>query len=438
MKKISPAFSLEKVLFLQRGICTLLVALMLIFSFGPLFAVPFTDEFEEFYDYAESDENAESEQNTVFLKVDFSTSVLAVFKFITLSAAKSSELSDIYYIIIESKDASDISTRAAGLAFMFMEACENDFTVVIYLALLIALCIAVPIVILVSLIFMFIKYGTFSKGKDEHLRYKGAMRHLRHVVYLMPMCVLPIAVAPKIHFGFSAIALIALGCLALLTNAAAPYLKNYTKAQRKYARMLQCVSLFGIGVFVTFCISLIRSHAMSKFVGLFNHQSLFEFVSLFEGGNFNLGKYISVIVGLAVLLGLYSTFNSPALNLCRFGIITTRMKAKDYTRGDSHITKTLLPNIILLMYFLVLGSHSEFVLYEGEIVYFIVCMASFTVMTLTEAIVILLGTTLCIDLGSAGKDTVLEGTVYEAQVEGYEPSRVSLKTVFKEEKPKGS
>ncbi len=419
MRKLSSLFSFEKILFLQRVICTLLVALMLAFSFGPLFIVPFDDDFSEFYDSIDSSEKTTAEQQGSSVSFDFPSATLAAVKLISLSSANSVELSDTYSFLMENQCDGNVSIRATAIAYLLVQAYENDVTVILYLIFLYVLTLAIPIVIGISLMYMFVKYSPFIRREDGRELYKGTMRHLRHIVYLMPMSVLLVAIAPKVRFGRSASVVFIICILALLVNAIAPHLKNYTKAQRKYIRMIQCVSLLGIVFFAVFCISLVRSHAMEKFVQLFNNDSLSGMLSIFIGGNLDTGKAISIIMGVLILLGLYTTYCSFAFNLFRMAFITTRMKRKDYTNGAAYIKKTLLPNLMTIAYFILLGTRFQIVVYKEDGIYFYLLLASLAFMTLTEIIIVVLGATLCMDLGDGGKDIVLEGTVYEVQLEKY-------------------
>ncbi len=423
MRKLSTRFPLENVLFWQRVLCTLLILPILFFSFGTLFMVPLNEELSDFFELLDSDDQAIFEKNGTYVRFDFQSAAFAIVKFIDISLIHVTGPFDVYDQLMENKDETNVSMQALGIAYLLIEAYDQDVTVLLYLSLIYGMTLMFPLVVLISLLGICTKHGPFSEEKDGHAHYKRVMRHMRRLICWMPIFALLISVAPQVRLG-RAVMIISLICmLALLINAIAPYLKNYTKAQRKYARMLQCVSVVGIGFFVVFCVSLIRSRMMIQFVRLFDHRNLKELVFLFEEGNVEIRDVLSILIGFAVLWGLAVTCRSPFFNLCRIGFMTTRMKKEDTTRGDAYISKTLWPNIITFVYFLFLGSSSAWVIYAEEKKYFALCMASLMLMTLTEVLIVFLGGTLCVDLDCGGKDTVLQGTTYEAQIERHTVSR---------------
>jgi hypothetical protein len=142
----------------------------------------------------------------------------------------------------------------------------------------------------------------------------------------------------------------------------------------------------------------------------------------FKGGNFDISHIIAIIAGLVFSAGLLGVHHSLSNNLCRLGLTTTRMKKRDYSRGDDYISTTIRPNLMIAVYILLLNSQNELVFYKEQIPAFIICMSCVVLMTLTEVAVRVLGETICSDLGRGGKDTVLEGTIYAAQIEKYTPA----------------
>lgn len=440
MKDISRLFSFERVLFFQRLAISILIALILISSLFPLFSVPFDDDFSQFYKVLDDEEEISYKGKTVYVDFDFSGSVLSLFKMAEFSGANASLYYDSYHAVNDCKDGHSLSLRGTAIAYMILEAYDNDFSAGIYLTIMLFVTIAIPIVAALGIGFILkdIKKirRLWEQDENEYSLYRSVMRKFRHILLFLPFPIMLVSIASKVSFGFGSITLFVFAGLGILLNASAPRFKAYTKVQKKYYNMIQIVSLFGIAIFITFCITLVRSETVSKAVDLFDNKSLSQFFALFKGGNFDIGHIIAIISGLVFCAGLLGIHHSLSNNLCRLGLTTTRMKKRDYSRGDDYISTTIRPNVMIVVYLLLLNSPSELVFYKEQIPAFIICMSCVVLMTLTEIAVRVLGETLCSDLGRGGKDTVLEGTIYAAQVEKYVPSQVGKNTSRKLKKTK--
>lgn len=431
MKDISRLFSFERVLFFQRIAISALIALILLSSLLPLFSVPFDDDFSQFYVVLDDEEEISYKEKMVYVDFDFSGSVLSLFKMIEFSGANASLYYDSYHAINDCKDGHSLSLRGTAIAYLILEAYDNDFSAGIYFTIMLLVTLAIPILAAICVILIIKDSGEirrlWSQTSDEYSVYRSVMRKFRRILLLVPFPIMLVAIASKVSFGPGAIALFVFAGLGVLLNAVAPRFKAYTKVQKKYYSMLQIVSLLGIAIFITFCVTLVRSETVSKAIGLFDNKSLSQFFALFKGGNFDISHIIAIISGLVFSVGLLGIHHSLSNNLCRLGLTTTRMKKRDYSRGDDYIGTTIRPNLMIAIYLLLLNSPSELVFYKEQIPAFIICMSCVVLMTLTEIAVRVLGETLCGDLGRGGKDTVLEGTIYEAQIEKYSPVKVAKK-----------
>ena len=440
MKDISRLFSFERVLFLQRIAVSALIALILLSSLLPLFSVPFDDDFSEFYAVLDGEEKADYREDVVYVDFDFSGSVLSLFKMIEFSGANASLYYNSYHAVNDCKDGHSLSLRGTAIAYLMLEAYDNDFSAGIYFTIMLLVTLALPVISALGAGFIakdMLKARHSEDYKhDEYSAYRSVMRKFRRILLLVPYPVMLAAIVSKVSFGFGSIALFVLSGLGILVNAVAPRFKAYTKAQRKYYVMLQTVSLIGIAVFITFCVSLVRSETVSKAIGLFGNKSLSQFFALFKGGNFDINLIIAIIAGLIFFAGLLGVHHSLSNNLCRLGLTTTRMKKRDYSRGDEYIESTLRPNLMIAIYILLLGSQDELIFYGNQIPDAIICMTCVLLMTLTEITVRVLGETLCGDLGKGGKDVVLEGSIYEAQIEKYTSKETKKKAPKQKKGPK--
>ena len=143
---------------------------------------------------------------------------------------------------------------------------------------------------------------------------------------------------------------------------------------------------------------------------------------MFESSKVDIDEILFSFAGLTIFITLLSTRRALANNLCRIGFTTTRMKKHDYTSGDSYIATTIAPNVAFLVYLLLSGSKAEIILYPSELPYFITLIVCTVFMTATEILIAVFKETICIDCGSGGRDTVLEGNTYEAQIEKHQAS----------------
>jgi len=417
MKAVSKAFSLENILFFQRTVCVFLITAMLILSFGGFFTMPFNDDFSEFYTKLDEEEKQEFEEGC-FVKFDFLGSFISIFKMIGFSNSTGYEMENTYHEVVAQKNGHSLSMRSSAIAFLIMEGYDNDFTVGIYFTLAALISLSTPIILAVLLYIIFRKYKYPYGKKDFQAVYKGVMRQFRIILIPVPMMILLTAIAPKVDLGFSGWALIILCGAVTLINAVSPYFKDYTRTQRKYLIMLQCMSLLGIAVFAVFCISLIRSYTVSKAVAIFDTKSLSEFFALFGAGKIDIEEIISCIAALIFLFGLLGVCHSLRINLCRLGLVTTRMKKKDYSQGDAYPVLTIRPNIMILIYLLLINSQSELIFYNEQKIYFAVTMICVVLMTFVEVGIMVLKNTLCIDLGNGGRDVILQGSTYHPEAKG--------------------
>ncbi len=406
----------NKIILFQRLTCTALIAVMLLCSvFGSFFRVPFNDDFTVFYETEDKD-NLKEQTEERYISFDFLGSTLSVFKAISLYNASYQEHQDAYYNVIESERMS-LSTRAAGIAYLVLEAFDSDFTVGVYYVMLLLVSIGTPILLLVLLIIILKKYFKPKFRKTEHTIYKGTLNMFRIAISRVPFILLLNVLVPKTKFGFSSFAIIFLCIIGTGINAAASYFKDYTKAQRKYRTMLQLTSIAGMLVFVFFCITVNASKLISKAITLFDGRNLTDLVSIFEGGNFDINEILSLLAGFVFFFALFGICKPLANNFCRIGFTTTRLKKKDFSFGDSYIVSCIRPNLTILVFCLLLGSQAELVFYKGEIANLVIAFISLVLTTLVEVAVHVLRETICVDLGKGGMDAVIEGTTYNAQIE---------------------
>jgi hypothetical protein len=159
---------------------------------------------------------------------------------------------------------------------------------------------------------------------------------------------------------------------------------------------------------------------ITKAVHLFDGKSLSGFFSMFENGKVDIDEILFSFAGLTIFISLLGARRALANNLCRIGFTTTRMKKKDYTSGDAYIATTIAPIAAFLVYLLLSGSKAEIILYPAELPYFITLIICTVLMTGTEILIAIFKETICLDCGRGGRDTVLEGNTYEAQIERHQ------------------
>ena len=415
MKKTRKRPALKDLLRFQRLFCIATAAAMLILSFGSFFILPFTDDLTVFYNDIPKEDRAEFKEEAS-LSLDPITSGAALIRMISLSSANSAEIERVYYAVAEDAHPS-MSDRAAGIAYLVLDAFDSDFSIGIYYVLALFVTITTPITVAIALGFMLYRYREVSEKMTEHILYKGVMNLTRIILCRLPLLVLLKALVPRVRFGFSAYAFMALCGACIVMNMVCSRLKDYTRAQRKYRNMIQITSIFGIGIFIAFCITLSRSHFVPKAIELFENKSLTDVFALFAGGKFDMDEIISFLAGIAIFFCLLGVCKSFANNLCRAGLTTTRMKKRDYSAGDVYIASTIRPNVILLVMWLLMNTKAELIFYNAEKGYMIATAALIVSMTLTEIMIKVFKETICVDLGDGGKDTVLEGNTYNAQIE---------------------
>lgn len=406
----------NQIILWQRLSCTVLIALMLFLSvFGSFFRVPFNDDFTVFYETVNKEDIKEAQEEK-YISFDFLGSTVSIFKMISLNNASYVEYQEAYYNVIEN-DHLSLSIRSSGIAYLVLSAFDSDITVAIYYVLLLIVAIGTPILLLTLLIIILTKYFKPKFRKTEHSIYKGTLNMFRIAISRIPLMLFLNILVPKTKLGFASFSIITLSFIGIIINASAAYFKDYTKAQKKYRTMLQLTSLGGIFVFIVFSVTLRASNLVSKAVALFDDRNLSDVVSIFEGGNFDINEILALLSGFIFFFSLFGITKPLANNFCRIGFTTTRLRKKDYSLGDSYIVSCIRPNVTILVFFLLIGSQSEFIFYKGELTNLVIAFISLVCVTLCEVAVHVLRETLCVDLGKGGMDTVLEGTTYNAQIE---------------------
>ena len=381
--------------------------------------MPFDDDFSEFYIEVDADDREDFEDG-VFVKVDPLGSVVSIFKLIHFLNANGIELDRAYHEVMAQSHGHSLSLRSNAIAYLLIEGFDSDITVGIYLSLALFSAISLPVVLLTAVIILFRKYRVPREKQDDHATYKGVMNLFRIILCQLPLPLLLISFAPRVDLGASMWIILTLCTIGLIINISAPIFKAYTRSQRKYSIMIQAMSLLGIINFVIFCISLIRSNMISKAVHLFDGKSLSGFFSMFENGKVDIDEILFSFAGLTIFISLLGARRALANNLCRIGFTTTRMKKKDYTSGDAYIATTIAPIAAFLVYLLLSGSKAEIILYPAELPYFITLIICTVLMTATEILIAVFKETICLDCGRGGRDTVLEGNTYEAQIERHQ------------------
>ena len=423
MKCSSSDVSLEKQLLFQRMFSALVMALMLAVSFLGVFTVPFDDDSDVFFEAVDS-ENRKEFKEGAFVTYDPISACGAVIRAVTLSSSSQSEYQRVYYDVSEDESHS-IAQRASGIAYLTLEGFESDLCVGIYYSLMMFFTISAPVLMAVALVVIFLKYRKPTLRSDGHDLYRGSMNWLRIVTCHMAFGILLTVVAPKVSFGWGGMIMTVLLGVAIAANMVVSHKKDFTATQRKYRNMLHVMSAIGVLIFAIFCFSLIKSNTVAKVVRLFDAKTFSDILYYFKGGNFDIDEIIHLAAGVVFMVALFCTRRSLGYNLCRLGLITTRMKKKDYSSGDSYIALTVAPNLMILVYWLLVGSKAELMFYKEEVWFFVIAMACVVAMTLVEVLITILKETLCIDLGSGGRDTVLEGNTYSAQTEEHMSERVA-------------
>ena len=407
----------NKIILWQRLACTVLIALMILTSiFGSFFRVPFDDDFTAFYEAAEKEDVSQESDEERYISFDFLGSAISIFKAISFYNDSYSERQETYYNTWESERMS-LSERSSGIALLLLEAFDNDFTIGVYYSMLLLVSIGTPILLITLLSIILTKYFKPKFRKTEHSIYKGTLNMFRIALSRIPFIILLIVLVPKTKLGFSSFSMITLCFIGTAINAVAPYFKEYTTAQRKYRTMLQLTSMAGILVFICFSICINAAKLIPKSIALFGGRNLTDLISIFKGGNFDISEILSLISGFIFFFALFGICKPFANNLCRLGFTTTRLKAKDYSLGDSYIISCIRPNFAIMVFLLLLGSQAELIFYKGETFPLVITLISIACMTLVEVAVHVLRETICVDLGKGGMDTVLEGTTYNAQIE---------------------
>lgn len=423
----------QKLILWQRLSCTALIALMLFFSiFGSFFRVPFNDDFTVFYESVDK-EDIKNDAEKHYISFDFLGSTVSLFKTVSLYNASFSERQEAYYEVIDGENVS-LSERAAGIAYLVIEAYDSDITIGIYYSLLLIVSIGTPILLIILLLITLTKYFKPKFRKTEHSIYKGTLNMFRIAISRLPLILFLTMLVPKTKFGLASVAMITFSAIGMLINAAASYFKEYTKAQRKYRSMLQLMSVMGILIFICFSIFLNASNLIPKAIYLFGNRNLSDIIAIFEGGSFEINEILSLISGIVFFFALFGLTKPLANNFCRIGFTTTIMKKKDYSFGDSYILSCIRPNVSILVFLLLLDSQYELIFYKGEVASLVIAFTSIVCMTLVEVGVHVLRETICVDLGKGGMQAVLEGTTYKAQMEDNLASEAKSQLEAQEEK----
>jgi hypothetical protein len=399
-----------------------LIAVMICCSFMGYYKVELDDEYEVFFEPASW---SESDEDTRRITISPITSIASVSHIISFSEYDAQELNDIFYDVSESDPS--IDSDAKGLAYLTVDSFKNNMAVNFYYIALMLLSVLTPIFLIVVLIIALTKYIKTTIYKKEHTAYLGCISLFRMVIRRAPLLLLIGLIVSKVKLGNSAIAFGFLCCLGILVHMVCSCLKDYTKAQRKYRTMLQCVSLLGVVSGVAFIVYALKCNLVLRLVEVtIGRTDLEDVLRLFEGGNFSfVDDLLPLLISAIFIAALISVCRPIANNLCRVSLTTIKVGLKNSTYFGARIAQSIFPNFMTLMYLFFLNSKLRVAFYGEEQVYFWVAMGCVFAMTLTEILLAVLSATLCIDLGNGGKTAVLDGSTYTSKTESAEIDEIS-------------
>ena len=409
----------HKIMLFQRICCTLLILLMMLPCIGGLFQIRFPEDYGDFYDHIDSEPEGEA------LVLDPWSILLSV------GYLNTEEFFDPEDYTEEGAGQDVLGMhRAAGIAYLILDVLEQEITVWMFLLAVLVFTLFLPCLLAVSFLLCITKYLLSDAKQTRRDTYKGVLNRFRLVLCQLPVAILLSLVSPFVTLTENFSLLLILCGVGMLINLVASALKRYTKAQIKYRQMLQSVSIFGILLFVGFCVCTVRSNLVQEGVKVFGGRDLQDIVDLF-GMHVDIVELLSLLFGSLFMIGFFSMARVCSNHLWRLGLTTTRLKEEDRTRGDTYPLSTLPTLLLPAVYLLLAGTDHSLNFREEEMAYFLCAMLCLALLIFLEFLIEILKSTLCIDLDEGGREVVLQGTTYQDETEAVAVEELRSKGVIK-------
>lgn len=419
MKPRSHRTRTHKIMLFQRICCTLLILLMMLPCIGGLFQIRFPEDYRDFYDHIDYEPEGEA------LVLD-PWSILLSVRYLN-----SEEFFDPEDYTEENIEKDVLGTRrAAGIAYLILDVLEQEITVWMFLLTVLVFTLFLPCFLSVSFLLCITKYLLSDAKQTRRDTYKGVLNRFRLVLCQLPFAILLSLVSPFLTLTENFSLLLALCGVGILINIVASALKRYTKAQVKYRQMLQSVSIFGILLFLGFCVCTVRSNLVLEGVKVFGGRDLQDIVDLFDM-HVDIVELLSLLFGILFMIGFFSMSRVCSNHLWRLGLTTPRLKEEDRTRGDAYPLSTLPTLLLPAVYLLLAGTDHSLNFREEEMAYFLCAMLCLVLLIFLEFLIEILKSTLCIDLDEGGREVVLQGTTYEDETEAVAVEELRSKGVIK-------
>ncbi len=419
MKPRSHRTRTHKIMLFQRICCTLLILLMMLPCIGGLFQIRFPEDYRDFYDHIDYEPEGEA------LVLD-PWSILLSVRYLN-----SEEFFDPEDYTEENIEKDVLGTRrAAGIAYLILDVLEQEITVWMFLLTVLVFTLFLPCFLSVSFLLCITKYLLSDTKQTRRDTYKGVLNRFRLVLCQLPFAILLSLVSPFVTLTENFSLLLALCGVGILINIVASALKRYTKAQVKYRQMLQSVSIFGILLFLGFCVCTVRSNLVLEGVKVFGGRDLQDIVDLFDM-HVDIVELLSLLFGILFMIGFFSMSRVCSNHLWRLGLTTPRLKEEDRTRGDAYPLSTLPTLLLPAVYLLLAGTDHSLNFREEEMAYFLCAMLCLVLLIFLEFLIEILKSTLCIDLDEGGREVVLQGTTYEDETEAVAVEELRSKGVIK-------
>lgn len=428
MEEIEEKRSWRKIALFQRILTLVLISLMLISSFFDFYVVPFDENYEGFYLLPE---DGYTRDNSREISINLMVSVASIPHIIELSNASILEFNQAYFDVVESERS--VASDAKGIAYLVVDSFQENTIVHAHLLALMFLSVFAPILFLCALIRILSKYLVVTIYNKEREIYQGNMNQFRKVLCLVPFLVFFVIVASRLKWGVSLIVTSALCAIGVIAHMICSYLKDYTRAQRKYRNILHVLSWLGIALSAAFIFVLIKSNLISRIVEIsFIDIDLWYIMNLFNNGNFSFDEVFPFVFGLVQLCAIVHFCQFIGSNLCRLSLATIKRKHGVFLTFDSRVDKTVFLCISGFLFLMTMSTEFALVFSDAERVYFMIISGILLCTTLVEVLILILGHILVAELGEGGKSAILDGTTYVSATEGYDTMIIKEKERKKE------
>ncbi len=240
---------------------------------------------------------------------------------------------------------------------------------------------------------------SFLKNKDDAARsFRGVARSFVAIVGLLPLILLLKTLIPELQLGSGIMGILYMSIIGLVVCLAASRLKYYDKPEFKYLNVMQIVSACSFGAFMVFFTNMTKSNVMGEMF-----KQLGKYLLKVNVKKIDFEVILPVLLVLAFVIILISVFTYLTQ-------IVTRLTCMSKSKTDSHVVTAVINALVVVIPFVLAKTKLELELSDAVKETFVPACVGLVLMLVVEIAMAVLSKTLCADVSVERRQEIVTGT----------------------------